>query len=108
MSNSRIELYLADKAHNLLREAEYLPGDAGATLPRQVGALSLLAEMLNENKTVLTPDGVQQVIAYLDQIELWLLRELSTTREGKLPAETNDISNLDELNQNQPTERNKP
>src|SRR5258707_15607962 len=83
MVNSRIECHLADKAHSLLREAEDLPGDAGAKLPRQVGSLSLLAELLTE--AAFTPNGVQQATSYLDQIEVWLRKELSNSRTDELP-----------------------
>jgi len=66
---------LTDKAFNLLRQAELLPGDPGAVLPRQVGALSILADLLPED--ALTPQGIKQVVGCLDSIEAWLQEQLA-------------------------------
>jgi len=74
MSTTPNPQILIDKVLDLLRQAELLPGDAGAVLPRQVGALSMLAELLPDN--ALTPQGIEQAASQLDQIEAWLDKQL--------------------------------
>jgi hypothetical protein len=75
MTNSRNHIALADKALALLRQAELVPRDPGAILPRQVGALSMLAELLSED--AFTPQGIEQAAGHLYHIEAWFEKQLA-------------------------------